>query len=242
MHLLAPVLTMSHSISIRLVVVGASEDLVTRLDSRDTTVIAVPVTERVITAVVEARPSVVLLSKSIGARTAIWVCQALKERQALQQVPIIFYGHGDEPATEKAAFAAGADDYVPRVGPAAILRSRINAILRRYSANEYAQEEETKPSLRIGDIEVQFESYLANVAGRIVPLTVGEFRVLWKLAKNPGKTLSATELSPTYMEIDGPSPDRSVRSHVWSLRRKLGRRAGSQIQTVRNAGYRLTEE
>lgn len=231
---------MNQSTPIRLAIVSGSSESNSKIDYRGMTAISIPLTDHIVTSVLDARPDVVLLMKGLGARTAIWLCRALKERQSLQKVPVIFYGLGDEPSTETAAFAAGADDYVARLAPASSMRARIHAILRRYSEKTHVQEPENKPSICIGEIEVQFESYLANVAGRIVPLTVGEFRVLWKLAKHVGKTLPASALSPTQLDLDGPSPDRSVRSHVWSLRRKLGRTAGAQIKTVRNAGYRLT--
>jgi DNA-binding response OmpR family regulator len=154
---------------------------------------------------------------------------------------VMFYGFGDDPATEAAAFAAGADDYVARTGTVNTITARINAILRRASHLSPGCAHQLEETIRVGEIHLQHQGYAATVAGRVIPLTVSEFRILWKLARSRGAALQASELAPLGGNLDRGTPERSVRSHICALRRKLGPSAGSQIQTVRNAGYRLSE-
>lgn len=243
MLMLNPTLHMSSTDRIRLVIVGPSADLRERLSARapKMTVLATDLGDDVVDRVISSRPGVVILSKAIGVRTAVWICRALKERESFNGVPVMFYAFGDDPAIESAAFASGADDYVARSGTAATMVARIGAILRRFSTHAASPRAGQDEVLSIGDIQVQHQSYAATVGGRTIPLTAGEFRILWRLARNVGVTISASDLAPTSHHLEGPMPERSVRSHICSLRRKLGRRAGGQIQTVRNAGYRLTK-
>jgi two-component system alkaline phosphatase synthesis response regulator PhoP len=229
---------------IRCVIVGASTDLQSRLTARapELTVVTLDVTTDIVDVVNAARPDIVVLTRTVGGRSAMWLCQSLKQRPGSDRIPVLFVGFGDDATAESAAFSAGADDYVARNGTAATMVARLRAILRRFGFREIAKRSlEAEPMLQIGEIDIQPHSYAASVGGKVIPLTAGEFRILWKLACGVGKTFSASELLPLSIDPSGPTAERSVRSHICMLRRKLGR-AGAQIQTVRNAGYRLIGE
>jgi DNA-binding response OmpR family regulator len=93
-------------------------------------------------------------------------------------------------------------------------------------------------TITIGALRVRAETYEVWYDGRAVNLTRGEFHVLWKLATNAGRVISADRLAST--GGDARAAGSAVRTMVFALRRKLGPHAG-QLQTVRHGGYVLGE-
>ena len=69
-------------------------------------------------------------------------------------------------------------------------------------------------------------------------LTATEFRLLWTLARQPGRTYSRNELMDSSRGEDANALERTIDVHIRSLRRKLGTQADI-IETVRGVGYRL---
>ncbi len=80
----------------------------------------------------------------------------------------------------------------------------------------------------------------ARIDGRILGVTVTEFRLLWALAENPGYVLTRDELMEAARGADTPSRERTIDVHIRSIRKALGDRA-DLIETVRGVGYRLSE-
>ena len=93
-------------------------------------------------------------------------------------------------------------------------------------------EDPSHPSLAL-------DSRLVTLAGRAVPLTEGEFEVLWLLASHAGKTLSRHDILKRVRGLDDHPTDRSIDSRVYRIRAKLGDRdrAAPRIRTVRHHGY-----
>ena len=79
----------------------------------------------------------------------------------------------------------------------------------------------------------------ARLAGREVPLSEGEFEVLWLLATHAGQTLSRRELLRRVRGLDDHPMDRSIDNRVYRIRAKLGDEVqpAQRIRTVRNRGY-----
>jgi two-component system phosphate regulon response regulator PhoB len=69
-------------------------------------------------------------------------------------------------------------------------------------------------------------------------LTPTEFRLLWTLARNPGRTFSRLELMDLSHGKDANALDRTVDVHIRALRKKLHDNA-DLIETVRGIGYRF---
>jgi DNA-binding response OmpR family regulator len=74
-----------------------------------------------------------------------------------------------------------------------------------------------------------------------VELTATEFRLLYLLARRPGRVFTRQQIIDALHEGFAAVTDRSVDVQVVSLRRKLGP-LGDTIQTVRGVGYRFRQE
>ena len=78
-----------------------------------------------------------------------------------------------------------------------------------------------------------------SVAGKLLKLTVTEFRLLQQLASHPGRAFSRLQLISQALGEDISITDRNIDVHIVSLRRKLGS-ASDMIETIRGIGYKFS--
>jgi len=134
-----------------------------------------------------------------------------------------------------AGLELGADDYITKPFSPRVLLARVRAIRRR--SVDVPAEEQSKV-LRRGDIEIDNLHHEVRLAGRLVELTLTEFRVLETLVRRPGVVFTRYQIVDAVKGEDYPVTDRSVDVQIVGLRRKLGRH-GALIETVRGVGYRF---
>jgi two-component system phosphate regulon response regulator PhoB len=87
---------------------------------------------------------------------------------------------------------------------------------------------------------VDLEQHEVRVSGRIVPLTLTEFRLLADLVRNEGRVRTRGMLMTEVWGYDSEAMSRTVDTHVRRLRRKLGP-AASWVSTVRGIGYSVRD-
>ena len=82
----------------------------------------------------------------------------------------------------------------------------------------------------------------ALVAGKTVPLTGAELRVLELLMRSVGQVISREVLTEQALGRKLVPYDRSIDTHISNLRRKLelDSAPGLEIKNVRGSGYMLT--
>lgn len=95
--------------------------------------------------------------------------------------------------------------------------------------------------LRLGDIVVDTGARLLWRAGRQVVLRRKEFDVLVRLMSQPGEVVTRTELLRDVWGYKTDVVSRTVDTHIFELRRKLGVGASElgYIETVARIGYRI---
>lgn len=91
--------------------------------------------------------------------------------------------------------------------------------------------------LEVGGLVLDDEEMAAHVAGRCIDLTASEFSILYKLASNPHRILSRSQLEevPCFRE----HPSRAIDIHIANIRKKLGGCEAPKIVTVYGFGYKL---
>ena len=147
---------------------------------------------------------------------------------------LLLTGRGDD-ADVLEGFAAGADDYVTKPAQPAILRARVEALLRRaYPAPASGRE-------TFGRYEMDAQSQDAWLDGQTVVLTAKEFQLALTLFRNQSRALSRGYLLEA---VWGKNPDletRTLDAHASRIRQKLGLRPenGFRLSTVYSYGYRL---
>jgi two-component system response regulator MtrA len=129
----------------------------------------------------------------------------------------------------------GADDYVTKPFDMPVLVARCRAVLRRSAA------EPATPVLRVGELEVDVEGFVARKDGRDLALTATEFRLLVELARRPGQALTRDVLLARVWDYEHLGDSRLVDVAVQRLRAKVedDPTNPTMISTVRGVGYRL---
>ena len=129
----------------------------------------------------------------------------------------------------------GADDYVRKPFSPRELVARIRAVLRRGSAVI-----EAKTRIEMDAITLDRERHEVEVEGSPIELTRSEFRLMWTLAKHPGRVYAREELVERLTDGEVVILDRNIDVHVSAIRKKLGDHGGA-IGTVRGVGYKWVE-
>ncbi|MBX3023053.1 MAG: response regulator transcription factor [Bdellovibrionales bacterium] len=175
-----------------------------------------------------------MLPSLSGLELTRWV----RKRSPSTKTPILFVTAKTEPEHVATGLDAGADDYLSKPFDTLVLMARVNALLRR---QEWLQEQPSSSAsarLILGDLVMNTHTFEVTVAGAPLELTRSEFRLLESLMMNQGKVLSRESLIE---EIQGEGVNvvgRTVDTHVFGLRKKLGAYA-DVIETIRGVGYRV---
>jgi DNA-binding response OmpR family regulator len=156
--------------------------------------------------------------------------------RARSDIPIIILTAQTDRADVVAGLEAGADDYMTKPFVVDELLARIRANLRRFP-----QGPAESGVLRCGDLVVSPATAEVTVAGRAVPLTRTELRVLAVLAEADGAVVSREQLLARVWHYDYLGDSRMVDAHVRRLRLKIERDPADprRLVTVRGSGYRL---
>ena len=149
-------------------------------------------------------------------------------------VPVIFLsGRGDDRYLAR-AFDMGAADYIVKPFSPTELLTRIRATLRRRAQSRHAE------PYRLGDLTVDYVGHRVSVGGRPKKLTPTEYRLLFELCANSGRTLTYNQLLERVWGTGATGDAQRVRTFIKDLRQKLGDDAKNPdyIFTVPGIGYR----
>lgn len=150
-----------------------------------------------------------------------------KEIRSFSLVPIIFLTANDMELDIVAGLASGADDYMTKPFSLAVLRARIDAVMRRRapSADIYEQE----------GFFFDFDNMIFKVGDTAVNLSKTEQKLLKLLVANKGITLSREKVMDRIW-TDGAEfvEENALSVTVGRLRQKLD---GAPIKTIYGIGY-----
>jgi DNA-binding response OmpR family regulator len=133
----------------------------------------------------------------------------------------------------------GADDYLTKPYNSLELIARIRVALRRGQVPE-AGGTKTGGSYKSGPLEINVDERAAKINKKEIKLTKKEFDLLVTFVSKPGKVFSRSGLMEIVWGYTYNSLQRTVDSHIKTLRKKLGSLA-DQIETVTGVGYKWVE-
>jgi DNA-binding response OmpR family regulator len=155
-------------------------------------------------------------------------------REAQPPTPIIVLSSRDEESDRVAALEIGADDYVTKPFSPREVVARVRAVLRRSASVP-------PPAVPCSPLQTDTVTRKASVDGQPLELTRVEFDLLACLLQSPGRVYTRSQLIAEVWGDGFAITDRTVDSHVKSLRRKVTEAGGgfTLIETVRGVGYRV---
>jgi DNA-binding response OmpR family regulator len=150
--------------------------------------------------------------------------------------PILMLTARDSIEEKVEGFQVGADDYLTKPFAFAELLARVGALARRGSASL------PEEILRVADLELDIGAHEVRRGGDQVPLGPREYGVLEMLMRQPGHVVSRERLLTGVWGYNSDAYSNVVETSIRRLRDAVDRDHGHPlIQTVRGAGYRITE-
>lgn len=183
--------------------------------------------------------NLLILDRMLPDGDSVLLAQNLRQQS---NIPIIMLTGKSDPSDKVLGLEVGADDYITKPFDESELLARVRSVLRRAHAASIAATEPPRSEIFFAGWELNVENHtLATPAGKIVPLSDHEFRLLVMFVENPNQPISRERIMETIMERPWTPLDRSVDVLVSKLRRKLKTdpKQPDLIQSVRGTGYRL---
>lgn len=169
--------------------------------------------------------SLVLLDVTLPDGDGISLCKNWRAQGV--ETPILFLTAKDEEMDVVRGLDAGGNDYVAKPFRMQELLSRIRVLLR--------DKESTKKVLNRSGIELHMEKMQAYREGKILNLTLTEYKILRMLMRSQG-IVSREILLEVLWDADAQFvDDNNLSVHISRLREKVG---AERIKTVRGVGYR----
>jgi two-component system phosphate regulon response regulator PhoB len=185
-------------------------------------------------------PDLVVLDWMVPGQSGLALARQWRGSERTRELPIIMLTARSEEADKVAGLDAGADDYLAKPFSTNELMARIRAVLRR-KAPEALEDMVEVAGLRLDPSTRRISRRLP--AGE-VDLKMGptEFRLLHFLMTHPERVHSRAQLLDRVWGDHVFIEERTVDVHVKRLREALAPgQASAMIETVRGAGYRLTQ-
>lgn len=179
----------------------------------------------------------ILLDVMLPRKDGFDVCRDLR-RFGVPSMILLLTARGGE--TDKVlGLELGADDYVTKPYSPKELRARVKALLRRGSPEGRDAE-----VARFGDCEVDFSRAELRRAGKPVPTTPLEFKLLGLFTRRAGRVLTRRILIDEVWGHDTAITERVVDNQIANLRKKIEPRPSSPsfLKSVRGIGYRFDLE
>lgn len=182
-----------------------------------------------------ALPDLVVLDWMLPGQSGLALARQWRSDERTRALPIIMLTARGEESDKITGLDAGADDYIAKPFSTNELMARIRAVLRRKAPQALDE------AVEVGGLKLDPVTHRVSYNGVELRLGPTEFRLLHFMMAHPERVHSRSQLLDKVWGDHVFIEERTVDVHVKRLREALGA-AGSMIETVRGAGYRLTAQ
>ena len=182
------------------------------------------------------RFDLVVLDLNLPGLDGLEVCRRLRQSK-IEQPLVLMLTARDSVEDNITGLEQGADDYLVKPFEPALLKARIQALLRR--ATRPMQQEWSWGSLRL-----TLDGRTANYGEQDLRLTPKEHGLLESLIKAAGRTCSKDQLIEAAWAWSDVPGDESVKTHIKNIRAKLSNCGAPPdlVETVYGIGFRLNTD
>ena len=192
--------------------------------------------EAAIAAVDAVLPDLVIIDWMLPGQSGLALAKRWRAQARTRELPIIMLTARTEEGDKIAGLDAGADDYLTKPFSTNELLARIRAVLRRKAP------EALDSGVTVGQLSLDPATRRVYRGEREVKLGPTEFRLLHFFMTHPERVHSRAQLLDRVWGDHVFIEERTVDVHVKRLREALNPvHCAAMIETVRGAGYRLTQ-
>ncbi|MEH0876128.1 two-component system response regulator RstA [Pectobacterium cacticida] len=199
--------------------------------------------DRALAFIAQHQPDLVLLDIMLPGKDGMTICQELRPQY---RGPIVLLTSLDSDMNHILALEMGADDYILKTTPPAVLLARLRLHLRQYATVPQAVAENSagmtlqvhKP-LHFGLLCIDPVNREVTLGHEQIVLSTADFDLLWQLATHAGQIMDRDALLRNLRGVTYNGTDRSIDVAISRLRKKLydDPLEPFRIKTVRNKGY-----
>ena len=181
------------------------------------------------------RPDILILDVGLPDGSGLDWCKQLRNDAASNSLPILMLSAQGEEIDRVLGLELGADDYVTKPFSPRELLARVRSMLRR----SRLQPAMADLSGSCSTFEMDAHGQRVSLNGQVLNLTRREFGLLADLLQHRGRIRSREALLSSVWGLETDSTDRTVDTHIKTLRAKLLQvdSASDHIVTHRGMGY-----
>jgi len=192
--------------------------------------------------IAEEKPDLVLLDIMLPGKDGMSLCRDLRPDY---DGPIVLLTSLDSDMNHILSLEMGAQDYILKTTPPAVLLARLRLHLRQHSSPQGNKDEPTAVTIsghnaiHFGLLRIDPVNRQVTLGEELITLSTSDFDLLWELATHAGKIMDREALLKNLRGVSYDGMDRSIDVAISRLRRKLydNTLEPFRIKTVRNKGY-----
>lgn len=193
--------------------------------------------EEAINMALSVKPDLILLDLMLPKVDGFNVCKEIRKHLTC---PIIMLTAKEEVVDKIIGLELGADDYMTKPFSIREVIARIKANLRKHVLPEDEDNKKSsKNKIKIKDMIIDPERYIAIIGDKTIDLTIKEFELLKMLSSAPNQVFTREQILRGVWGYDFYGDARTVDVTVRRLREKIEKSSADPqyVQTKRGMGY-----
>ena len=193
--------------------------------------------EQAINVALSVKPDLILLDLMLPKIDGFNVCKEIRKHLTC---PIIMLTAKEEVVDKIIGLELGADDYMTKPFSIREVIARVKANLRKQVLPEDEEEKKSsKNKIKIKDMIIDPERYIAIIGDKTIDLTIKEFELLKMLSSAPNQVFTREQILRGVWGYDFYGDARTVDVTVRRLREKIEKSTADPqyVQTKRGMGY-----
>jgi two-component system phosphate regulon response regulator PhoB len=191
--------------------------------------------DRVLDAVWNESPAMIILEALFQEPTGFELCKALQADPATAHLPIIMLSEQADDIDRILGLEMGAEDYLRKPCHPRELVLKVKKACARSRGSTGGD-----GRIRLGELILDRDRCEAHLRGKRLALTAIEFKLLYLMAERMGRVQTRERLLKDVWGYDAEINSRTLDTHIRKIRSKLGDHE-SFIETAYGFGYRVTE-
>ena len=178
--------------------------------------------------------NLILLDWMLPGKQGIEISRIIRSSSEIKDIPIIMLTAKSDESDKVLGLESGADDYVTKPFSPKELVARIKALLRRTAPQKDME------VVKYGNITLNPMTHKVTDGDSNVELGPTEFKLLHFFMTHPERVFSRSQLLDLVWGRNIYVEERTVDVHILRLRKSFVSDSSKCIQTVRGAGYRMS--
>ena len=178
--------------------------------------------------------NLILLDWMLPGKQGIEISKLLRSSSETKNIPIIMLTAKSDESDKVLGLESGADDYITKPFSPKELVARIKALLRRTAPQKDME------VVKYGNITLNPMTHKVTDGDSNIELGPTEFKLLHFFMTHPERVFSRSQLLDLVWGRNIYVEERTVDVHILRLRKSFVSDSSKCIQTVRGAGYRMS--